>query len=297
MIEIFTCTKQPTMIGKINATSESFPDALCKISAKLKDSQPPVFLLKSNSEPVLVLKLIRHKSKEDLIIQYVYSILPNFVPNICFMHDTPHGKIMAQQAIKPVVLSCGKSITTFRDFLTPHIFAFVTKEEIKCFLKQIIYFLYQMQLADPKFTHNDLKCDNILLTESTTDDTLFQVIIIDFETVTSSEFTLADFDTDSKTLADFGLGLEYSSYTDLHLVFLEIWNKLNSLHKKQSWAYDFIMFSSAIFPLHFMQTFSEKGKFVTKCNRLNSLGRKYLKENNTLNLEQALQHPFLNQEM
>jgi hypothetical protein len=120
----------------------------------------------------------------------------------------------------------------------------------------------------------------------------FQVIIIDFETVQSSEFN-TDFDTDAKTLADFGLGLEYSPYTDLHLVFLEIWNKLNTT-KKQSWAYEFIMFTSAIFPLPFMQTYTEKGRFVTKCNRLNSVGRKYLKENKTLSLLDALEHPFLN---
>jgi serine/threonine protein kinase len=277
------------LIGNIHADANSFPDAVSKISTRLKESQPPVFLLKSDGEPVLVLKLIRPKSIEDQIIEYIYSILPNYVPKICFMHETTNGKIMAQRAIKPVVLNSGKTVITLRDFLSPSVFSLVTKSEMQCLLKQIIYFLYQMQQADSQFTHNDLKCDNILLTESEND---FQVIIIDFETVTTSEFH-TDFDADPKTLADFGLGLEYSSYTDLHLVFLEIWNKLNTC-KKQSWAYEFIMFTSAIFPLPFMQTYTEKGRFVTKCNRLNSLGRKYLKENKTLSLFDALEHPFLN---
>ena len=289
MIEIWTCDRKPTLIGNIHADANSFPDAVSKISIKLKDSQPPVFLLKSEGEPVLVLKLIRPKSKEDEIIQYIYSILPNYIPKVFFMHETPHGKIMAQRAIKPVVLNSGKTVITLRDFLSPSVFSLVTKSEMQCLLKQIITFLYKMQQSDPEFTHNDLKCDNILLTEADTD---FQVIIIDFETVTLAEFK-TEFDTDLKTMADFGLGLEYSPYTDLHLVFLEIWNKLNAT-KKQSWAYEFIMFTSDIFPLPFMQTYTEKGKFVTKCNRLNSLGRKYLKETNTLSLLDALEHPFLN---
>jgi hypothetical protein len=159
-----------------------------------------------------------------------------------------------------------------------------------------------MQDADPAFTHNDLKCDNIMIGEGEfgPDPNPFQVIIIDFETVSTSNFGLVDFDADEQTLSDFGLGLRYSPYTDLHLVFLEVWNKLNMLSTKQEWAFDFVIFSLAIFPLHFMQLWTEKGKYVTKANRLNLRGRELLAqlraENKILSLDQALQHEFLRTE-
>jgi hypothetical protein len=98
------------------------------------------------------------------------------------------------------------------------------------------------------------------------------------------------YNADAKTLEEYGIGLQYCALTDLHLVFLEIWYRLNALPQKQEWAFDFILFSTSIFPLQLMQTYLEKGKFVTKTNRLNSAGRKCLQHTK---LETALDHPFI----
>jgi len=255
-------------------------------------------MLKIDSEPVLVLKMLRPRSREDQILEYVSGIGPQYVPRIRFLHQTEDGVIMAQAAVGPVKLESGKTVHTLRDMLQPQVFAKVSRAEIRAFFSQVITFLSQMQEADPAFVHNDLKCDNILLTPS--DDAPFQIIVIDFETVATSKFGLSEFDADDQTLVDFGLGLGYSAYTDLHLVFLEVWHKLNALATKQDWAYDFVVFTLAIFPLHFMQTWAEKGKYVTRFNRLNANGRSALDQlrerEKILSLRSALQHPFLTKE-
>jgi len=294
------------MIGTIRAypDQDAFSAAIYKIAAKLRFLKPPVVMLRTDDEPVLVLKLLRPQSQEDQTLEWIRGYVPTFVPNMRFTYATEWGNVMAQDAVIPYKLANGHTVSTLKDMLQPHIFSTVSRSEIRSFLRQIIYFLHHMQTVDPAFTHNDLKCDNVLLTTSPNGQ--MQIIIIDFETVSRSQsqcsgLGLARFGTtDSQTLFDFGLGLEFSPYTDLHLIFLEIWNKLNMLSTKQEWAYDFVIFSTEIFPLHFMQTWSDKGKYVTRFNRLGPQGRAILDDlrakQKILSLGQALDHSFLIEE-
>jgi serine/threonine protein kinase len=179
---------------------------------------------------------------------------------------------------------------------------------LKNILLQIICILVTLQAALPNFAHNDLKLDNIMLRYSDGSDIeyndfivsapLIDVVIIDVETATWDERKEVEnlAKVPHHVLQDFGLCIEtWSSWTDLHLVFMEILFYGN----RKPWRAQVQAFFGDIIKPQVLKSHQEGNTlFVSPRNRLNEKGRKvinFLMENgDCFSLKKLLSHSFLN---
>jgi serine/threonine protein kinase len=223
-------------------------------------------------------KLIRKTSKEKEIILVLQHVFPpqhlvEFLP--CEETD-----IIYTKAVKPL----HENIRTLKDVLKHS--TTVPLVVCKSILAQIIALLVYAQEKDCKFAHNDLKADNILVTNEPSPEPLtigkyqiqhagVRVIFIDVETVTGTLFPALDLsEIPQKVQEQFGLdpSIPWCSWTDLHLVMLEYWTKVNSL--KPSWTLLFQEFLKECMPMKVFCTYNEGNIIMlSNYNRLTKKGR------------------------
>jgi serine/threonine protein kinase len=221
------------------------------------------------------------------------------VAKICRHHEIEYNKIVKERDIVPVqhfaqILAHEESLVIFKNVtpLTYRIKSFKDALEVgeanmvKSIVAQLIAIMIHAHEKDPRFTHNDFKADNILITSSS-DYVIIgpyeiksfgaKVVLIDFETTTGLLFP--PFSHNKKLMQEFGISLPFSQWTDLHLIFMEVVR-----HKTPGFS-DFL---KKYFPL---EIFTPNGQFVTSQNRLNELGREAM---SSVQLKDLLQDTFFN---
>ena len=225
------------------------------MTSVLKKSLPVVFLRKNN-EYVGVVKLL--KNEEDIRLERLSSLIPANSTSILYTNST----LLITHYVQPA----STQIKNFADFLS-------ILKDIPFYM--LLYVLYQLftifasiHTQNPTFAHNDCKVDNILLT------TDLKVVLIDAETCTGESFPPLKINAPKHTLQDFGLGLPWSAWTDMHLILLEVWTQIKK--QKPAWAPEFLFFLSSILPMSCMKTYAENSPYVSVQNRLNKKGRDYL---------------------
>ena len=220
-----------------------------------------------------IAKRLREKSDEVERLQILKNILPH---TIDILHISNRIFIMPEiQGLKYQNIHLRSVNDVFADRILPHV-PFVI---IKTILLQIILCLQAAHSVDPEFCHNDLKLDNILIEEKECSignihfENMIRIVFIDAETVTGTKFPPLSIDAPKELKAEFGLGLEWSEYTDIHLVLLEMWSKIRKTALRQ----EFQVFLENIMPLPIFDSFQEGNKCLTPRNRLSEKGRAIIK--------------------
>lgn len=201
--------------------------------------------------------------------------------------------LLAMTACSPFT----STIKTFRQFLKFFHTCPWPLQTLKSILVQCIVLLSSLQKGNTKFSHNDLKADNIMLErchstflyigDYVVEAWTVKVVFIDAETASGCFYKqsplLAKLSKSSK--ASFGLDFPFSTYTDIHLVFMEILYAM----KEGLQVEGFLEFlDSDGIPLEYFQE-----PYITTENRLNGIGRIALKQSWGRTLDSMLKSTYL----
>jgi serine/threonine protein kinase len=259
--------------------SVSFP--LSKAGSQLRNlcmRQKPrvIFLLRDDIVQAVVKICLSH---EYLFNEIVRRIFPrDFFPEV-LAHE---NSLIIFQNITPV----SSSIKSLK-----HALENADVNMIKSILAQILALWIYAHNKDGRFSHNDLKADNVLLTPEKQDFIHIgdyeiksfgvRVVIIDFETASGNFFPVIKVDVSQKMLLDYGLdpSLPFSPWTDVHLVFMEVYR-----HKIPG-------FEEFVERYYSKDIFEVGSPYVTCHNRLNARGRESM---NAHTLQDVLADTFFN---
>ncbi len=252
--------------------------------------QPPILFLHfpSSHERSLVVKRTRSTTESHNLYQ-LWKYCPR---GHCVEPIFSSESVLAMTACTPFT----SEIKTFRQFLKNYFSCPWPIQTLKSIIVQCLVLLATLQKYNTKFSHNDFKADNIML-ERCHSTFLFigdyiieawsvKVVLIDAETTSGCFYKqsplLSKLSKSSK--ASFGLDFPFSSFTDIHLLFMEIIYAIKEGLKIEG----FLEFldSGGIATEYFQEP------YITKENRLNGIGRIALKQSG-LTLESMLDSPFL----
>lgn len=317
VLDVWSMGKDSRRVGRAMLGKDGLEGLVEELGGKLCTLSPPVVSLRSaNSDPLLVLKLVREHSHEPENLQALLKHLKTldfFSVQLVSVFPTSRGTVLCTKAAAPATLDCGMTVKSLRELLSRTVLQRVSKAELASICAQVCVFLSHMQSSSPQWTHNDFKADNILLSawpnkkqrhihfNSLQIDAPFHIVVIDAETIAGEGFKGLGLDScEEHVLCNFGLDTNtpFSPATDLHLFLLEILFHIDFKSKhKPIWVTDFVVFCSAACPMSMFNTHATGGKYVTQLNRLNADARRLLDslytEGKCKSPKDLLSHPFL----
>lgn len=225
---------------------DSMEDFLLKLICSDGDDDKPVRVVVDDTSKATIVKF-GIKQREVSILDEINNL--EQLSNIEIQHiakfkfkkifDEESACILAIEYVHPCKLNERETVHTFRDLSKT-----ADTLSIKYAFFQVLFTLLQLQTFYPGFKHNDLKADNVLITNSPKNNLIYTVLgrqgkktfrlrncavfakIIDFELACTPDYSVIRssnvLKTDKLLYYEFGLTKDKCDAFDIHLLIIDV---------------------------------------------------------------------------